>query len=205
VEGSSAPAVEGGANAGAGGEEDDFEDGADLDLLQDPLSDDEDVEGGPNYDTLLECLRKQLQAVHGEQLVGRLTDTQVISKASGLSGADELKEGVDNDKRRVLQLLEATRRAEKAAAGKRRNKSAARKRQLADKKLDKDYIKTEMKNAYSAQTNQGVRFFNSLAIRVHKGEKAVDVKLIDQAQAVQEGKELQKASKEDRMMERRLA
>lgn len=206
---SSADGISDAALAAAADDREECEDFEEVgaDLLQDALSGEEDEgeDEGPSYDALLETLRSQLRASHGEQLVGRLTDTQVISRASGISDVDGLEDDAAY-KERVLQLLEVRRQAEKTAAGKHRHsRSAIKKKQQQEKKLDRDYIKREIKNAYAAQINQNVRFFNSIAIRVQKGEKTVDQKMIDHMLGAQEGQEPKKATKEERVMERRLA
>merc|ERR1719479_639216 len=102
-------------------------------------------------------------------------------------------------------LLEARRMAERAAAGRQQR----RKKDRAEKRLDPDYIKREIKNAYQGQ--QTVRYYNSVAIKVHKGEKAVDAKVIAsvtaQQQAGQNGEPppMHKLTKEEREMVRRCA
>ncbi|CAE7259524.1 HERC6, partial [Symbiodinium necroappetens] len=104
---------------------------------------------------------------------------------------------------RILDLFEARRLAEKAA-GRHRKRSLAKKREKAERKLDRDYIKNEIHSAFQAQHDPGVRYYNSVAIRVHKGEKAVDAKTIEQVATAQAGK-MSTRTKEERVMARRVA
>eukprot|EP00933_Yihiella_yeosuensis_P037484 TRINITY_DN31435_c0_g1_i2.p1 TRINITY_DN31435_c0_g1~~TRINITY_DN31435_c0_g1_i2.p1 ORF type:complete len:476 (-),score=116.03 TRINITY_DN31435_c0_g1_i2:76-1323(-) len=177
----------------------------------------QEADDGPRYDALLNALREQLRATHGERLVGKLSDTQVLTKTSA-DDIDCLEGGTSRrrsdlskeDQARILDLMEASRLAEKA--GRHRTRSLAKKKERAEKKLDRDYLKNEMKKAFNAQHNQFVRYYNSVAIRVHKGEKAVDVKTIEQVTAAQgvkheerPRKERSAMTKEERVMARRVA
>eukprot|EP00435_Cladocopium_sp_Y103_P022696 s2036_g5.t1 len=87
------------------------------------------------------------------------------------------------DKARILELLEVQRVADQAA-GRKRNKSS-KKKEKAERKLGREYIRNEISNAFNAQHDPGVRYYNSVAIRVKKGEKAVDTKTLE---AVAQGK-----------------
>lgn len=158
----------------------------------------------PSYDALLAALREQLRATHGEQLIGRLSDTQVLCRAS-VSDIDRGGSSMSkDDQARLLDLVEAQRLVEKA--GRQKKRSFAKKKERAEKKLERDFLKTELTNAYNAQHNQQIRYYNSVAIRVHKGEKAVDVKTIASVAAAQGAQpEELKLTKEDRMMARRIA
>lgn len=209
--GAAAAAGPGPAPAASGGaaeedEDDDFDEpapGAHYDLLDEALGDSGEE---PGFDALLATLREQMRATYGATLEGRLTDTQVISRASiadldGSGRGDVSKE----DQERVMQLLQARHLAETAAAGKHRQRKH---RIRAERKLGREYIKSEIKNAYNAHVNQNVRYYNSVAIKVHKGEKAVDAKTIAKVtEHQQEGvpENLMKLSKEDRCMVRRCA
>merc|ERR1719331_1997459 len=180
----------------ADGSDEDFEDcaSASYDLLDEALGQGSghSDENAPSYDALLETLRAQLR----QHRVG-LTDQQGVAKVTDGLAASEQAE--------MLRLLEARRLAEAAAQGKKRNKSLEKKRALRDKKLDREYIKNEIKNAYTAEMNQSVRFYNSVAIKVTKGEKSVDAKTIATVTAAQEGRMAEKLTKEDRMELRRCA
>eukprot|EP00434_Breviolum_minutum_P027833 symbB.v1.2.024619.t1/scaffold2344.1/size81749/6 len=118
------------------------------------------------------------------------------SKASTVD-IDDTSELSKADKARILELLEVQR-----AAGRKRNKSSAKKKEKAERKLGREYIRNEISNAFKAQHDPGVRYYNSVAIRVKKGEKAVDTKTIE---AVAQGKTDNVRSKEDRIMARRIA
>lgn len=196
-------AKSGGASAAARLAEDDFDDdfeastnGVGHDLLDEALG--EDGEEAPSYDALLESLRNQLRKQCGDQLAERLTDQQVFAKADGIDASRE-------DQEHLLKLLEARRLAEKVAQGRHRSKSAQKKKAAQDKKLERDYVKKEIKNAYSAEFNTTVRYYNSVAIRVAKGEKSVDAKTIATVAAAQEGRMQEKMTKEERSMVRRCA
>jgi len=143
----------------------------------------------PEYDALLEMLREQIRAGVQPQ---REASTVDIDDTSELSKAD---------KARILELLEVQRVADQAA-GRKRNKSSAKKKEKAERKLGREYIRNEISNAFKAQHDPGVRYYNSVAIRVKKGEKAVDTKTIE---AVAQGKTDNVRSKEDRIMARRIA
>lgn len=193
-------------------DDDDFDDATgNYDLMEEALDEEGDV---PSYDRLVVSLRQQLQAAAGGQATNRLTDQQVLTRSSFIDIQTLVADGRlrKDDQQHVLHLLEANRLAEKATEGRRRNRSLSKKREKADKKLDRDYVKTEIKNAYCALINQNVRYYNSVAIRVHKGEKQVDVKTIDAVTAHRqqqaEGQEPaapSKATKEERVMVRRCA
>ncbi|CAK0910784.1 unnamed protein product [Prorocentrum cordatum] len=168
-------------------------------------SDESELDG---YDALLVGLRRQLRATLGEQLEGRLSDSQVLSRAStvdacGAAGAGGVSR---EDRERALELLEA-------GGGKRRSsRRAAKSRQKSDRKLEREYIRTEMKNAYSATVDQGVRYYNSVAIPVAKGEKCVDPQVIESLAKLQERRERGleppeplRPTKAERHMARRVA
>lgn len=145
----------------------------------------------PEYDALLEMLREQIRA--GVEPKREASAVDIDGTNSDLSKAD---------KARILELLEVQRVADQAA-GRKRNKSSAKKKEKAERKLGRDYIRNEISNAFNAQHDPGVRYYNSVAIRVKKGEKAVDTKTIE---AVAQGKsESAVRSKEDRIMARRIA
>jgi len=175
-------------------------------MLDEVLSDSDDGDhGGPAIDALVETLRQQLRSTHGETLVGRLSDVQILSRASTALEATTNGSGMTSEDRdRVMEMLEARRLAEKAAEGKARHRRKASK---IEKKCEKDYIANEIKNSYAAQVDQNVRYYNSVAIRVRKGEKSVDTKVIDQVTAHHDSGEQQpsKATKEERAMARRIA
>lgn len=193
------------AKSGCGNDEDD-EFGT-FDLLE-ALSDDD---GAPGYDMLVANIRRRLCAVRSEQAVRRLTDQQVICRAAGMDGLDGVGASKE-DQLHALKLLEARRLVDKICLGRARSRSEGRKKDKADRKLSRDYIREEIKKAYNAVMDQHVRYYNSVAIRVHKGEKAVDVNSIDAAavaqerfvQGLDEVKEA-KLTKQDREMKRRIA
>lgn len=144
----------------------------------------------PEYDALLEMLREQIRA--GVEPKREASAVDIDGTNSDLSKAD---------KARILELLEVQRVADQAA-GRKRNKSS-KKKEKAERKLGREYIRNEISNAFNAQHDPGVRYYNSVAIRVKKGEKAVDTKTLE---AVAQGKsEIAVRSKEDRIMARRIA
>lgn len=170
--------------------------GGSYDLLDEALGQDDD--DAPSYDILLESLRAQLRT-HGVQYADRLTDQQILAKTEGAGASRE-------DQETVMRLLEERRLAEKVAQGKTRSRSAQKKKERSEKKLDREYVKVQIKNAYNAEMNQGVRYYNSVAIKVHRGEKSVDEKTIAAVSAHASGeKAAEKETKEDRVMARRCA
>ncbi|CAE7478748.1 DDX24 [Symbiodinium microadriaticum] len=132
------------------------------------------------YDALLQMLRDQLRAEPATSAEATQAPAPAVSDldSQGRETAPLSKE----EQARILDLFEARRLAEKAA-GRHRKRSLAKKREKAERKLDRDYIKNEIHSAFQAQHDPGVRYYNSVAIRVHKGEKAVDAKTIEQVQS----------------------
>ncbi|CAJ1337115.1 unnamed protein product [Effrenium voratum] len=140
----------------------------------------------PEFDALLHMLREQIRA--GVQP----REGQEVPAVDIDGSRSELTE---EDKARILELLEARRVAE-SAAGRKRSKSFAKKKEKAERKLGRDFIKNEISSAFNAEHDPGVRYYNSVAIRVKKGEKSVDAKTIE---AVAQGKpENEVRTKEDR-------
>lgn len=153
------------------------------------------------YDALLQMLRDQLRAEPATSAEATQAPAPAVSDldSQGRETAPLSKE----EQARILDLFEARRLAEKAA-GRHRKRSLAKKREKAERKLDRDYIKNEIHSAFQAQHDPGVRYYNSVAIRVHKGEKAVDAKTIEQVATAQAGK-MSTRTKEERVMARRVA
>eukprot|EP00439_Symbiodinium_sp_Y106_P019059 s3549_g2.t1 len=152
------------------------------------------------YDALLQMLRDQLRAEPATPAEAAQAPAPAVSDldSQGRETAALSKE----EQARILDLFEARRLAEKAA-GRHRKRSLAKKREKAERKLDRDYIKNEIHSAFQAQHDPGVRYYNSVAIRVHKGEKAVDAKTIEQVATAQAGK-MSTRTKEERVMARRV-
>eukprot|EP00913_Durusdinium_trenchii_P000778 g726.t1 len=122
------------------------------------------------------------------------------------------------DKARILELFEVQRVADQVASRKRSQSSWAKKKEKAERKLEqlpciflvfrwcsfvltsrnehgREYIRNEISTAFNAQHDPSVRYYNSVAIRVKKGEKSVDTKTIE---AVAQGKvENEGRTKED--------
>ncbi|CAE7266131.1 HERC6 [Symbiodinium natans] len=134
------------------------------------------------YDALLQMLRDQLRADSEPSQEAAAQAAPAVSDLDS-QGRDQATLSKD-EQARILELFEARRLAEKAA-GRHRKRSLAKKREKAERKLDRDYIKNEINSAFQAHHDSGVRYYNSVAIRVHKGEKAVDAKTIEQVASAQ--------------------
>lgn len=157
-------------------------------------------------DALLETLRGQLRATQGNSahsFSGQQLPAHSLPETANGGESPEAQ----LHRERTLELVEASRQAEKMKQGRKRSQSALKRR--AHKKIGMDYIAAQLNDSYNATVNPGVRYYNSMAIRVAKGEKEVDVKVIEAVAAhAREGRVVEaapKATKEQRAMARRIA
>eukprot|EP00746_Dinoflagellata_sp_MGD_P120623 gnl/MRDRNA2_/MRDRNA2_56082_c0_seq2.p1 gnl/MRDRNA2_/MRDRNA2_56082_c0~~gnl/MRDRNA2_/MRDRNA2_56082_c0_seq2.p1 ORF type:complete len:1068 (+),score=252.53 gnl/MRDRNA2_/MRDRNA2_56082_c0_seq2:184-3204(+) len=177
----------------------------------DPLEEDSAAEGD-SYDKLIESLREKLRSERGDGYVNRLTDSQIVEKAEQLrSGLEEnpkenaVKARMNEraQKELILELLEAQRNAGKKI-GKRHGRASSTKAKKTDLRLDRDRLKDQLKAAYKKEQDQTVRYYNSVPIKVNKGEKNVSEKKIDDTITRDERIPIEKKTKQERRDERRV-